>query len=144
MNQTVFFDVSKTYIIKSIFINLTKNSNDVPRAKRELCLWREQVKLTTPSHTELLVSFNAFFTNALLTFFFIIMVVPTCSFNQTGRKGRKLTSTSAHSILGTKMHSEYSPPPGKAPPPHPHQNLALLLCSPHPCGSLLKLVKELT
>lgn len=45
MKETVLPGVSETHVIKSIFVNLTKNSDDVSRAKRELGLQTQNAGL---------------------------------------------------------------------------------------------------
>lgn len=49
MNKMQRPEVSDTHVIKSVFIDLPENGNDVSGAERELCLRGQNVRLATPS-----------------------------------------------------------------------------------------------
>lgn len=48
MNKMQRPEVSDTHVIKSVFINLPENGDDVSGAERELCLRGQNVRLATP------------------------------------------------------------------------------------------------
>ena len=107
MNEMVPFDASKTYIIKSVFIDLTENSNDVSRAERELRLWRQAAKLVTASLRS--SCFSHRLPRSCSRFLCSRYCAVDLLFRATGRTGRKPTCAPGHRASATPGGTAQAP-----------------------------------